>query len=488
MKSKTQSKINPDDIITLASRYYYYFKYVWHILSHEKFVPNWHIEYIADELQRIAIRIINRKKNDYDLIINVPPGSTKSSLVSQALIGWFWLHDPTISIIVSSYSADLSITHSLRAKEIIQSEDWLFFSDLIEHRFGAPMFLVKNTERYWENNYGGWFYATSTGGAVTGQHAHLIIRDDPLNPEQAESEAERNRCNRFNDRTLSTRKKNKENTPTITVMQRLHSDDPTGHDLEKEKEGLLVKHICLPAELSDNVKPAALRKKYKDGLLDPVRLSRETLKKEKAKLGSYGYAGQYDQNPYPKGGGKIKGEWFNYCSEKELPADIVWDLWIDGAYTKNTANDPTGFAVIGYSKRLNTMYIKHATDDWMEMPELLKFVPEYALNVGLSNRSRVYIEPKASGKSLAQLLKATHVSPVEIRSYLVQEGKEARVQVASPKVEAGRVTLVRGTWNDRFVSQLEAFPNGEHDEYCDIIGYAVEHYFGQVKPKVRRSN
>jgi predicted phage terminase large subunit-like protein len=60
---------------------------------------------------------------------------------------------------------------------------------------------------------------------------------------------------------------------------------------------------------------------------------------------------------------------------------------------------------------------------------------------------------------------------------LVQEGKEARIQSAAPKIEAGRVYLVRGAWNDVFVSQLTGFPKAAHDEAVDLIGYATEKYF-----------
>jgi len=65
-----------------------------------------------------------------------------------------------------------------------------------------------------------------------------------------------------------------------------------------------------------------------------------------------------------------------------------------------------------------------------------------------------------------------------ITGRLVQDGKMARVKYAAPKCESSRICLVRGNWNDEFVTQLTAFPNYSHDESCDLLGYAVKKYFG----------
>lgn len=475
---ESQRKTDINHVAQLYNRYRLFFKFVWPVLSPEPPVWNWHIDAISSKLQELSSYIIDRKPSPYDLIINVPPGMTKSSLVTQAFPMWLWLHDPTICIITSSYSEGLAIDNSLKARTILEHDRFLWFQEFVfKRQHKQPLMLIKDTERYWINNFGGWYYATSTGGTVTGKHAHLIIRDDPLNPQQADSEAHRIRCNRFNDNTLATRKKDKEVTPTITVMQRLHEDDPTGHDLRKE--GKKIYHICLPAEDSEDVKPAQWRVYYKDGLLDPVRLNSEILRIEKSGMGSYAYAGQYGQKTTPEAGGKIQRDWFETCKPSQVPDYVVPDLWIDGAYTKVRRNDPTGLMVAGYDNKNNQLFIFHASDGYMEMPELLRFINEYcqAHNVK-ENVSRIWIEPKATGLTLKQLLNAeTNYNAVDIRSHLVAEGKEARIQAAAPKIQSGRITLVDGAWMDHFVSQLTVFPNGLHDEFVDLIGYAVDHYF-----------
>src|SRR5690606_8697416 len=122
---------------------------------------------------------------------------------------------------------------------------------------------------------------------------NILIMDDILSPKESTSEISRNIANEFLNTTLPTRKVNKDTAPTILVMQRLAQNDPAGVWLEQAKySGKKLRHICLPAEACDGVIPAELKERYTDGLLDPIRMSRDTLKSLRATLGSYAYGGQ----------------------------------------------------------------------------------------------------------------------------------------------------------------------------------------------------
>jgi predicted phage terminase large subunit-like protein len=461
---------------------YIFLRNFWGVINEDKFEDNFHIREICDKLETYAWAIRDRRPIP-DLIINIPPGSSKSTMVSQMFPIWLWLHAPWAVVISSGYSETISVEHSNKSKLIYKSEKFQsWYQSYFKKRFGKEIALIKDQDKQWENNFNGRRYNTSTNGTVTGVHGHIIIRDDPITPEQARSAVAIARANRFNDETLSTRKKDKRITPTVTVMQRLHNIDATGWDLKKEK--LNIDHICLPAKLSKHVKPERLKEKYVDGLLDAKRMTEEVLEMEKSRLGSYGFAGQFQQRPTPEGGHKVKEEWFVKISPKEVPGNITWNLWIDGAYTDKTANDPTGLMIAGYYQRENALIIKHAVSKRMGLPELLAFIPEYFALHGLSNKSRAYFEPKASGHSIAQMLrKNTKLSPIQIKGPLVREGKEARLQVASPKIEAGKFWIIDGPWNDAFMSQLTQFPAHEEDEFVDLSGYACHRHF-----TIRRSN
>ena len=454
-------------------RFFVFFKEFWEVVSAEEYEHNWHIEYICDELQRVGERIINRLPNEYDLIINVPPGSTKSTIVSVMFPLWLWLWRPDAVIISSSYAAALSIDHSLKSKMIFKSDRFQkYFSSMYLKNYGANVRLVKDTEADWRNNYGGGRFCTSTGGSVTGKHADLIIRDDPMNPEEAESEAERKKAHRFNDRSLSGRKKNKKNTPTITVMQRLHDDDTTGHDLAKTNKK--IRRISIPAELTEKTRPIpeSLAKYYTDGLFEPVRFNRAVLIEAFADLGSYAYSGQYLQDPVPEGGGKIKEEWITKADPNTVHEKVTWIILVDGAYTEDTKNDPSGILIAGVWK--SKMVVRYCTSKFMEIPELLQEVKSVIQVMRLPKSVSIYIEPKASGKSVKQLLVKDGYNASDIASYLVQENKAGRINLCVPYAEAGRIQILEGAWNGEFIHQITKFPKASHDEYVDLLGYAVD--------------
>jgi phage terminase large subunit-like protein len=490
MTNLTRKQEDEKAAIQSIKSLYIFLRNFWSVNTEDPFIDNWHIRKICDELQEYGLAIAERRAIA-DCIINIPPGSSKSTMVSQMFPVWLWLHAPWAVVISSSYSHTLSVEHSIKSKAIFKSDKFrYYFQEYFKLRFGQEINLTKDTEAQWQNNFGGRRYCTSTGGSVTGVHGHVIIRDDPISPEGAESKAVIEKANRFNDKTLSTRKKDKNITPTITVMQRLHYSDTTGHEIKKMKEeGLQVHHICLPATKTENVKPESWAEYYQDNLLDPIRMTKETLAKEKIRLGSYGYAGQYNQNPVPEGGGKVKEAWFVTCKPGEVPGGITWNVWLDGAYTDSTANDPTGLMVAGYHRPTKIVYVKHATSMHMVLPDLLDFLPEYCKMHGITKKSRIYYEPKASGHSIGQMMnRKTNFASVSIRGKLVRDGKEARLAVASPYIEAAKIIWVEGPYLEEVKAQLCGFPVHDHDEYVDLTGYLSYKHFRQQTAAARRRN
>jgi len=256
-------------------------------------------------------------------------------------------------------------------------------------------------------------------------------------------------------------------------MQRIHDNDLSGFLLYGNDSRLKYQHICIPAELSDDVKPKKLESNYdKDGLFWSDRFSKDILDDYKQALGSYGYAGQLMQTPTPLNSGMIKSEWMKIDKFKmiDIGEQVTVDFVIDPAYTSNEKNDPS--ALLAYIFKDNKWQIIDCVNVYKEFPELVKFIPQWVQKNGYTNRSRIYVEPKASGKSIVQTLKKE--TGLNIREDKPpSKDKVARVQDISASLESGRVSLLNGKWNEEFVQQLVKFPSGKHDDMVDCLVMAI---------------
>ena len=447
--------------------FYEFFQKAWHIVEPSiKLSTNWHHKYLCDTLQEECERIIANRVKSKDIIINIPFRATKSILVTVMFPVWCWIKDPKLRFITASYSADLSIEHSTRSRDIITS-DWF------KERWGELFHIKKdqNLKSRYENNFLGVRRATSVGGTVTGQGGDFLIVDDPVSPQHAASEIERENANEWYRTTFYSRLNNPHTGIRIIIMQRIHDNDLSGFLLYGGDSRTKYKHICIPAEISDDVKPKKLNSFYDDnGLFWTDRFSKTILDDYKQALGSYGYAGQLMQTPTPLNSGMIKSEWLKIDQYKIIDENIAVNFVIDPAYTSNEKNDPS--ALLAYTFRDNKWQIIDCVNVYKEFPDLVKFIPQWVTKNGYSNRSRIYVEPKASGKSIVQTLqKETGLNVREDKP--PSKDKVARVQDISASLESGRVSLLRGKWNEEFLQQLVKFPAAKHDDMVDCLVMAI---------------
>ncbi len=440
--------------VGLESNLLFFARYMYKENHNRNFIPAHHLEKISNTLERVYNGEIKR------LIINMPPRYGKTELAIKMFIAWCLAKNPSSKFIHLSYSDSLALDNSSQTKEYINS-------DAYQGLWSMNLKKDAQSKSKWFNDYGGGVYATSSGGAITGFGAGsttlggfggAIIIDDPLKPDDAFSEVKRKSVNERYNNTIRSRV-NSRDTPIILIMQRLHEDDLSGYLLDGGS-GEEWEHLCLPA-LSETNKPL-WEQKHTFKELESIRQANQ-----------YTFAGQYQQRPAPDEGGEWKKEWFEIINIKDVPLNnLKWELIIDGAYTKNTANDPTGYQV--GAKYKNDYIILSSVDKYLELPELLKDIPKYIealpVNIGL-----IKIEPKASGKSLKQMIKAsTSYNVSEIKSDFVNNSKIENVRATSNYIEGGRVKLIKGNWNEHFLNQVGTFPNAKHDEHIDLTCYGIE--------------
>lgn len=456
---------------------FYFIQEFWEEVIKEDPVYNWHIPYLCSELEQVAYRVIAGLPKEYDLIINIPPGTTKSTVVAQMFPAWVWIarlpkgyrrKDKVVPIrqtgehcrfITGSYSSALSLEHAEYSRDILRSDKFKKYFPEVEIRHDKDM------KSNYKNTKGGSRFTTSVGATVTGTHGHFIIIDDPLNPLQAVSDTERISANKWIDHTLSTRKVDKKITPTILIMQRLHQFDPTGWLLSKKDKN--IRHLCLPGDTVYDIKPKKLKRKYKNGLLDPIRLDRKVLLEMQTDLGSYGYAGQVGQDPRPREGGMFQREWFEIVEAS--PAGGFgpvrgWDFAATSDYeAKKQKSNPAYTAGVRMKNVEGIFYIEHVTR-FRGSPGAVR---RSLLNTASQDGHNVLVDgpqdPGQAGKAQAQDF-AAHLVGYNVRFSPESGDKVLRAEPFSAQCEAGNVKLVKGNWNEPFLDELEFFPNGFKDQ------------------------
>ena len=311
----------------------------WPVLEPEtQFLPNWHIDLICEYLEAVTAGEITR------LVINLPPRYMKSLLVSVLWPIWEWLRAPQTRWLFASYSDSLSTKHSLDRRMVLQSP---WYRDRWGDRFQLTSDQNEKTE--YRNDRRGVMTATSVGGSATGKGGNRIVVDDPHNPVQAESDRQRQQALDFFLMTLSTRLDDKRKGAIVVIMQRLHTRDLTSVCLDHGYTSLI-----LPAEAEDPTTVTFPRSgrtiiRGVGDLLWPEREGQEDLARQKVALGSYAYAGQYQQRPSPRGGGLFKRSWWKYYDE--LPRDMqehaqswIWPSRAGASTTSSSAWSQPGAA------------------------------------------------------------------------------------------------------------------------------------------------
>jgi len=228
----------------------YYARYFFKQRTGGKMIVAPHHKVIQKTLDRVIDGEIQR------LIINVPPGYTKTELATINMMGRGLALNCRARFMHLSYSHNLALLNSSTARGMIKSQ---------AYQSMWPMALRDDADSkaMWWTEHGGGVYASSAAGQVTGFRAgHMepgwqgaLIIDDPVKPDDAYSEVVRDGVNnRFNE-TIKSRLAI-ETTPMIVIMQRINYHDLSGY-LLRGGSGEKWHHLNLPVIIDNGQSYAA---------------------------------------------------------------------------------------------------------------------------------------------------------------------------------------------------------------------------------------
>ena len=409
------------------------------------FQTNWHHTEIEEALQKVLTGEITR------LMINIPPGSGKTELITKCFPVWAMGKKPDTKIIATGYSATLTQSYGAEARDYYKSDT---YKAVFPRR--PRIRADQDTKGLWKNEETGQYLATGTGGSITGNRANIFIIDDPLKPDEALSDVKREAVNRWYDNTVLSRLFNADKDAVIIVMQRTHEDDLCGYLLNKNNgekwHHISVKGIAEQDEEHREVGQSYHEDRYPLTALDKIKSNDPT-----------SFTTQYQQEPINKDTQLFHEEFFRYY--EDAPRDMQIFTVVDPAFKTKKENDETAIITGGFKD--DELYILEITHGRYNASQAISKVVYHA---NKWKPLKIGIEAYAAQTVLAQWLKKTlndNGNYTEIEEIRQSGDKTTKIRMIEAPIRSGKIKWRMG--EIALETQLKKFPRGAHDDIIDTL-------------------
>ena len=451
-------------------------------------------------------------ENDHNFIVNGLV-SHNTELAIKSFISWGFALNPKCRFLHLSYSDILVNDNSDTVRSIMREP---LYQELFPQ---SALASEKGSSKRWKTKAGGELYAVSTQGQVTGFGAGVmddfeedpdmvsltgdgqldalldaidakhnvfqgaVLIDDPIKPEDADSDIVRERINMRFENTIRNRV-NSRNTPIIIIMQRLHEHDLCGYLMEVEPDEWTV--LALPAIQEDpetGVQHALWPLKH---TLDELIRMRE--------INPLVFDTQYMQDPTPKEG-LMYSEGFKTYSRDQLPtgkaATQKWN------YTDTADTGADSHCSICFINTPEFAYVTDVlfTDAPMEVTE-----PKQSEMLTLNQTADCLIEANSAGRAFSRNVKRILRSKYRnfrcvVRTFTQTQNKKTRIYANSAQVQND--ILFPDGWEKKwpkFHAALMSYrkdnkKKNQHDDAPDCLTGVYEmHSRKAMKKGIRRRN
>jgi predicted phage terminase large subunit-like protein len=386
-------------------------------------------------------------------MVQMPPGSAKSTYGSVLFPPWFMGRNPNSQIIGASAGAKLAQDFAGRVLGLIgEFGPALGFNAVNESK---ELFYTDNGCRY---------ISVGVGGNIAGSRGDLILIDDPVGSRaDADSEIEREKCYNWYRGDLIGRAK--PGCRVLLIMTRWHEDDLAGRLLMDDPGRWTVLKLPAIAEEDDQMGRAP------GELLWPAYYTPEIMADKRKTSGEREWASQYQQRPAPAGGVLFEVDKIAKIPAAPVDGKVIrfWDL---AATEKIGSRDPD------YTVGLKLLLTKEGRLIVLDIvrvrggPESVeRAIVDTARSDGVHVRVGLPQDPGQAGKGqvayLTRLLQGFTVIAVRPSG-----NKSTRAQPVSSQVNVGNMSMVIAAWNRQFTEELASFPAGAHDDQVDALSDA----------------
>lgn len=446
----------------------------WHQIEGTPLVWSEHLGLICRHLEAVADGEIQ------DLCINVPPGTSKSTLCSVLFPVYCWIKYPWKKFIGATYDQSLSYRFAERSLDLMTGE---WFKERWGTQFGCGFGIVKDEQAavaFYENDKGGARYSTMMGGAAIGRHAHILMIDDPIKPDDLRAGGDSAKAaldlawDRFIN-TFSTRRADPIKFARVIIMQRLHVEDVAGKFVKTP--GMV--HLRLPMEFE----PEHAYKSEKYGsdwrteageLLCPARFPQQVVDGYKRDMTPRNYAAQHQQRPTPEAGALFQRDWFSQ-RWTIVPNGLRYLMSIDSSLKDGNDADYNVLQVWAWQGA--NYYLIDQVRRQMGFSDTIGAIK--ALKAKWPHVGTILVETKANGTAIIDSLRRNGVPGVLEVDPL--GGKFARASAVEPFLRAGNCYFPDAYWMEGLIDEAITFPVGSHDDQVDCMTQALAYLTGQNK-------
>lgn len=432
---------------------------------------NWHHELIAEKLMEVAAGTCKR------LIIQMPPRSGKSRLVSEFFPSWLLGRQPYKHVMVGSYSEGLSKDFGGRARDLANE-------DIYNVVFGHKLRADKKASGNWAiakvpGGLGG-MRAVGLNGAISGKTADVFIVDDPIrNRQDADSKTVRD--NIWNNYRSAVNTRLTPDSAVIIVLTTWHLDDLIGRiktnlkesDMKLEDEWDVIKLPALAIEDEKwEIKGAIYNRKLGEALW-PSKFPKSFMLQKKRELGIVEFSSLYQQSPISSETQIFKQEMFKHRSEEDmLGKECQRFLTVDPSVGSGDKSDYTGFCdnrvdrdnfwnIKGWHKRLgpqeliDTLFALHAQYryDRIGIEEMM-----YEMAI------RPFLQQE-------MIRRNTFLPLIQLKH--LQRRKITRIGDLEARYSAGKIFHLDNMCAD-MEEEFLSYPKGINDDIIDAVAYQVQ--------------
>ena len=432
---------------------YDFMKIAWHVIEPSTpFCDNWHLELICRKLEQVS-RGENKR-----LIINVPPGSAKSTTVCVLWCAWDWIQNPSRKFLYTSFDARLTRRDGKRTIDLVSSR---WFRERWGSVFNVP---ADAASADFKTDRGGSRFATSVRGKTTGEHPNILVVDDPSKPKEVNDKSLEEVINWWKSTVLS--RGNQLTVARVIIMQRLHENDLCGYLLRTEPNEWEV--VRIPLEYQPEQAHPEDPRTEEGEIFWKSRHSSATVQSLKGPggLGPRHYSAQYQQDPAPAEGLIFFHKWLS-GRWHQLP-----DRWDDACQSWDMSfkdSDGSDWVVGQVWLRVGALY--YLVD---QVRAKLSFTGACQALRDLSKkwpkvRAKV-VEDKANGPAVVDQLKREISGLILVNP---EGGKVPRANAVTAFFAAGNVLIAEADWTKDYVDEMTRFPMSTHDDQVDATSQGL---------------